>query len=366
MDIVLTMVPPGLSLSLSIGIEYAQSRLKAKSIVALKGRLINAAGRMKAVFFDKTGTLTINEMKLDSVYFCAEEAGAKALVELGEWQAGLGAQPQTAEPQELLLQHFATNHSLAPVQGELLGDPMERELFRFSHSSLPAQHEESAQPDADAPAHLRKVLFPGASLAKKSRICESGQPIELKPLDASLSRPLFVLSVWDFKPSLQRMSVVVRDSRDAATYVFTKGAPERVLQLCRADSLPANVQNAVRRFAKHGFRVLAFASKRVAGADLDVAAADPAAAQRPLRERPHVPGHRALQKQPQRTDQTHDPQPQASRLQGRHDHRRQHQHRHQHRQKLQNRGGQQRRGFFIRHKLRWRSRNEPARGKPRR
>ena len=67
-DVMLTMVPPGLTLCLTIGVQYAQSRLKKKQITALKGRLINASGRMKVVFFDKTGTLTINEVKLDGVY----------------------------------------------------------------------------------------------------------------------------------------------------------------------------------------------------------------------------------------------------------------------------------------------------------
>lgn len=40
---------------------------KAK-ISVMKGRLINASGRMKVVLFDKTGTLTINEVVLDEVY----------------------------------------------------------------------------------------------------------------------------------------------------------------------------------------------------------------------------------------------------------------------------------------------------------
>jgi len=271
-DIVLTMVPPGLSLSLSIGIEYAQSRLNRKSIVALKGRLINAAGRMKAVFFDKTGTLTINEMKLDSVYFCPEQAEAYTLVEMEEYQASLKAQEAAsqAREEELILQNFATNHSLSLIKGELLGDPMEDELFRFSRSSMVDQHADSAPADPDEPAHLRKVHFPGSLLAKKTHIYEFGQPVEMHLLHEGTSRPLFVLSVWDFKSALQRMSVVVRDSKDAATYVFTKGAPEKVVQLCRPESLPDNVQNTIRKFTKHGYRVLAFGYKKVDGSNLEV------------------------------------------------------------------------------------------------
>ena len=48
----------------------------------MKGRLINAAGRMKCIFFDKTGTLTINEMKLDSVYLSVPQKGETQELEI--------------------------------------------------------------------------------------------------------------------------------------------------------------------------------------------------------------------------------------------------------------------------------------------
>jgi cation-transporting ATPase 13A2 len=89
-DMVLTMVPPGLSLSLSIGIEYSQTRLKNGQIMALKGRLINAAGRMKAMFFDKTGTLTINEMKLHNVIMNSDSWKQGRPAELVDLEHGKG------------------------------------------------------------------------------------------------------------------------------------------------------------------------------------------------------------------------------------------------------------------------------------
>jgi magnesium-transporting ATPase (P-type) len=256
-----------------------------------------------------------------------------------EYQASLKSQGLTRKPddEELIMQNFATNHSLSLIKGELLGDPMEDELFRFSSSSMTDQHEESSIMDPDEPVHLRKIHFPGSILASKPHIYEFSQAIEMKLKEEGLSRPLFVLSVWDFKSSLQRMSVVVRDPKDGATYVFTKGAPERVVQLCRPESVPANVQNSIRKFTKHGYRVLAFGYKQIDGSNLEVTAAHTDATQRLLRKRPHLPRHRPLQEQPQRTNQANHPEPQASRLQGRHDHGRQHQHSHQHRQKLPHR-----------------------------
>jgi len=63
-DIMLTMVPPGLTLCLTFGAQYAQARLAQKKITALKTRLINATGRMKICLFHKTGTPTTNAVCL--------------------------------------------------------------------------------------------------------------------------------------------------------------------------------------------------------------------------------------------------------------------------------------------------------------
>ena len=64
-DIMLCMVPPGLTLCLGIGVQYAQGRLALRKITALKGRLINASGRMKVVLFDKTGRINSNSKSLE-------------------------------------------------------------------------------------------------------------------------------------------------------------------------------------------------------------------------------------------------------------------------------------------------------------
>lgn len=137
MDLILTMVPPGLSLSLSIGIEYAQHRLRKQQIFALKGRLINAAGRMKAVFFDKTGTLTINEMRLHNVIL--NNVGNKhsnqcSLIDL-EHDKEQG-QILNQDARNSLLKNFATNHSLSYIKGQIIGDPMETELFCYAQAGI--------------------------------------------------------------------------------------------------------------------------------------------------------------------------------------------------------------------------------------
>ncbi len=245
------MVPPGLSLCLSIGIEYAQSRLNKKAVVALKGRLINAAGRMKAVYFDKTGTLTINEMKVQSVIFSDQITthGAKPnLVDLDHGVAGdeihsLISRSNPTAYRELML-HFVTNHSLAFIKGEVLGDPMEDELFKYAEGVLLEPEADDLQ-KTDNLSYLKKVRYLGDTTT------------------ASNDSTLFVLGVLDFKSELQRMSVIAKDVEQNRMLVFTKGAPEKVLKLCTRESLPNNLNSVISRLSKNGYRILAFGCKDI-------------------------------------------------------------------------------------------------------
>lgn len=139
-DVMLTMVPPGLTLCLTIGVQYAQSRLKKKQISALKGRLINASGRMKVVFFDKTGTLTINEVKLDGVYLSNlqnDSTNCKGLLRDGFKYIPSDSTNHKEYTEQELMHNFAVNHTLIlSKQNQVLGDPLEEELMNFAGGSF--------------------------------------------------------------------------------------------------------------------------------------------------------------------------------------------------------------------------------------
>ena len=67
-DMMLTGIPPGLSLCLMLGVSYGVENLKNDGIDCFQPRLVNAIGRVKTALFDKTGTLTESFMKLAAVY----------------------------------------------------------------------------------------------------------------------------------------------------------------------------------------------------------------------------------------------------------------------------------------------------------
>ena len=58
LDIVTIVIPPALPAAMSVGIVYAQNRLKIKSIYCISPPRINVAGKLKLICFYKIGTLT--------------------------------------------------------------------------------------------------------------------------------------------------------------------------------------------------------------------------------------------------------------------------------------------------------------------
>lgn len=58
LDLITIIIPPGLPLALTIGIAFANKRLKYYGISCIQLNAINTAGAVQVAVFDKTGTLT--------------------------------------------------------------------------------------------------------------------------------------------------------------------------------------------------------------------------------------------------------------------------------------------------------------------
>lgn len=51
---------------------------------------------------------------------------------------------------------------------------------------------------------------------------------------------LAIIKRFDFESKLQRMSVIVKNNIDSTFRAYVKGSPEKVAELCLAETLPAN------------------------------------------------------------------------------------------------------------------------------
>lgn len=106
-------------MALAVGVVYAQRRLRFKNIFSTSPKRINLAGGINLALFDKTGTLTEEGLSFYGIIPNSKLfSGAvveKTLEEISR--------------RKQIFKGMMICHSLAEVNGEIIGDPLEKEIF---------------------------------------------------------------------------------------------------------------------------------------------------------------------------------------------------------------------------------------------
>lgn len=80
-----------------------------------------------------------------------------------------------------------------------------------------------------------------------------------------------IIQQYQFSSSLQRMSVIIHASGSDDFKVYTKGSPEIVINLSKAETVPKDISLIVEQFTRQGFRVIAMGRRaRVSKSSLEV------------------------------------------------------------------------------------------------
>ena len=132
---------------------------------------------------------------------------------------------------------MSTCHSLAVLDGVLIGDPLDVQVFETTLATL--------QDQGDLMSYLSLVHIGGA---KGEKVCVLG-----------------IREQFEFVAALQRMSVVVEDVDSKQGTCYVKGSPEAISALCVQSSIPDNFASVLSQYTHQGYRVIAFASKRLDG-----------------------------------------------------------------------------------------------------
>lgn len=133
-DLITIVVPPALPATLAIGTTFAVGRLKKKQIFCISPQRVNVGGKLDIMCFDKTGTLT--EDGLDVL-------GIRVVMPDTKKFSDLISRPPLAEERidvpsaplgslQAALYTMSTCHSLRAVDGELIGDPLDVKMFKFT------------------------------------------------------------------------------------------------------------------------------------------------------------------------------------------------------------------------------------------
>ncbi|XP_067879684.1 polyamine-transporting ATPase 13A3-like [Heterodontus francisci] len=136
-DVITIVVPPALPAAVTVGVVYAQRRLKRRGIYCISPHRINLCGQLDLVCFDKTGTLTENGMDL----FGVVRAKNKNFIYSNE-----DLKMQVFNEDEVLAA-MATCHSLtlASSATTLQGDPLDLTIFRATNWNIPLSGAEPTQ-----------------------------------------------------------------------------------------------------------------------------------------------------------------------------------------------------------------------------
>ena len=202
-------------MALAIGVVYAQRRLKTKNIFSTSPKRINLAGGINLALFDKTGTLTEEGLSFygliaNSTNFLATKI-EKGIDEISR--------------REEISRGMAICHSLASINGEIIGDPLEKEIFLATKKKLIINESAKVSVQMDGETKIS----------------------QLKP--------------FAFTSDLARQSVIsiVNDEK----YVHVKGAPEIMKTLCSPKSLPQSYDRVLDVLSSQGFRIIALCGKRL-------------------------------------------------------------------------------------------------------
>lgn len=155
LDLITIVVPPALPATLTIGTNFALSRLKQKQIFCISPQRVNVGGKIDIMCFDKTGTLT--EDGLDVLGVRIVSRSTRTFSDTISDPKVLAASESTIGSPDMataMLYAMATCHSLRSVEGELVGDPLDLKMFEFTGWSFEEGKQTTSEQDDEEQGSL--------------------------------------------------------------------------------------------------------------------------------------------------------------------------------------------------------------------
>ncbi|KAM9989578.1 hypothetical protein ACTFIY_005636 [Dictyostelium cf. discoideum] len=242
LDLITIVVPPALPMAQSVGTGFSIVRLKANKIFCISPPRVNMAGKVEVYCFDKTGTLTEDGLDLFGVLPSHQDSNNSG---------GFGTVIKTDLNRMTgpLFLTMATCHTLAHIDEQVSGDPLEEKIFTATNAKLNDNGEFG--------------FCASIQLSKVDNISMVHQEYPISTVDVETSDQIALVERFEFQSALQRMSVVIRGIRatDGSTQsskdlAIVKGSPEMIKKLSNPTSIPSDFEHVLSTYTKKGYRVL--------------------------------------------------------------------------------------------------------------
>jgi Ca2+-transporting ATPase len=239
-SLAVSAIPEGLPAVVTVALAFGVQRMAARNAVVRRLSAVETLGGVTAICSDKTGTLTANEMTVKQIYtngefFTVTGEGYKPTGHFILRDRPVKPNQFPALKQSLLIGALCNNAELrkkTPQRWSILGDPTEGALLT-----------------AAAKAGLRTDTL-------KNHFCRNREIV--------------------FDAARRMMSVVCRDA-EGQQVIYTKGAPESILECCESllrdgaiipldQTTRQQIMQANRALAQRALRVLGLAVKSVKNA----------------------------------------------------------------------------------------------------
>ncbi|KAL4985673.1 hypothetical protein BDW68DRAFT_164681 [Aspergillus falconensis] len=254
LDLITIVVPPALPATLTIGTNFALSRLKGRKIFCISPQRVNVGGKLDVICFDKTGTLTEDGLDVLGIRVMTRHQRLSGLIS-GALSTHIAPPDSTArsETYDVIIRIMATCHSLRVVDDELLGDPLDVKMFQFTGWSF----QEAGDHTPDHRNLENETIVPSIARPPNSIVHINGDARNTMNGTVELG----ILRSFEFVSQLRRASVIVRQFGDNGATVFVKGAPESVKDICLPESLPSDFEEILSQYTHNGYRVIACAAR---------------------------------------------------------------------------------------------------------
>lgn len=134
---------------------------------------------------------------------------------------------------------MACCHSLTVINDVLCGDPLDLIVFEQSGWTL------------------KEITIQSAD----NKNVEDWSGVLVSTSDGRTK--LKCLKQFTFSSQLKRMSVIAQNTSNGQHWIYCKGAPETIADLCVRESVPKDCKTVLNYYAKHGYRVLALSCRRL-------------------------------------------------------------------------------------------------------